>query len=267
MPETFLILLAGGVMAAAAISSPRLVTVHWLRLAGILGLSFAGLAVFFAFGRDPLPEVSPVYRRIQWGMLIAVPLAILLQLALVQTLWLRAQRLVAASAFVLAVLVGSGLLHEHVPVRGVPEGMTKFLAMSLQTAASAGVALLPGLALMDMLLGHAYLTAAKMTIAPFRRLNLAVAALLVMRLGLSGVAVGLLWEFPTELFWARYGLLLITRWLVGLLVPAIFIYMAQDCIRRRSTQSATGILYVAGVLIFIGELIALYLTAETGLPF
>jgi hypothetical protein len=62
-------------------------------------------------------------------------------------------------------------------------------------------------------------------------------------------------------------LLVGTRWLVGLLVPAVFVYMAHDCIRRRSTQSATGILYVAGVLILIGELVALYLTRETGLPF
>ena len=57
------------------------------------------------------------------------------------------------------------------------------------------------------------------------------------------------------------------RWLVGLLVPAVFIYMADDCIRRRSTQSATGILYVTAVLIFIGEIVALYLVRATGLPF
>ena len=53
----------------------------------------------------------------------------------------------------------------------------------------------------------------------------------------------------------------------ALVVPAIFIYMASDCIKRRSTQSATGILYVAGVLVFIGEMIALYLVRVTGLPF
>ena len=65
----------------------------------------------------------------------------------------------------------------------------------------------------------------------------------------------------------QFGLLVGTRWFVGLIVPAVFVYMAHDCIRRRSTQSATGILYVAGVLVFIGELVALHLTRETGLPF
>jgi hypothetical protein len=60
---------------------------------------------------------------------------------------------------------------------------------------------------------------------------------------------------------------MLTRWLVGLALPAVFVYMAHDCIKRRATQSATGILYVAGLLVFIGEITGLYLVAETGLPF
>ena len=64
-----------------------------------------------------------------------------------------------------------------------------------------------------------------------------------------------------------HGLLILTRVLVGLAIPIVFIYMAQDCIKRRATQSATGILYVCGVLVFIGELIALPLLRDTGLPF
>jgi hypothetical protein len=71
----------------------------------------------------------------------------------------------------------------------------------------------------------------------------------------------------TRPIWLRDGLFILTRWLVGLMVPAVFVYMAHDCIKRRSTQSATGILYVAGVLIFIGEIVALYLVRSNGLPF
>ena len=83
-------------------------------------------------------------------------------------------------------------------------------------------------------------------------------------LAIAGLAMQT--RYPIELFWARFGLHIGTRWLVGLVVPAVFVYMAHDCVKRRSTQSATGILYVAGVLIFIGELMALYLVRETGLP-
>ena len=43
---------------------------------------------------------------------------------------------------------------------------------------------------------------------------------------------------------------------VGLIVPAVFTYMTYDCVRRRANQSATGILYVATVLVIVGEGIA-----------
>jgi hypothetical protein len=116
---------------------------------------------------------------------------------------------------------------------------------------------------MDMLLGHAYLTASQMTMAPFRRLNLFVVGMLFLRANLAGIAT---FVMPREI-WLRDGLFILTRWLVGILVPAAFLFMAHDCIKRRSTQSATGILYVAGVLIFIGEIVALYLIRGSGLPF
>jgi hypothetical protein len=130
-----------------------------------------------------------------------------------------------------------------------------------------GVAMMCGIVLMEMLLGHAYLTAAKMMITPFIRLNFALASVLALRLFFALCAILMEQRWPVELFWTREGLLVGTRWLVGLLVPCVFVYMTHDCIKRRATQSATGILYVTGVLIFIGEMIALYLTRETGLPF
>ena len=97
--------------------------------------------------------------------------------------------------------------------------------------------------------------ASKMTIGPFRQLNLALALHLFLRAIVAiGLAMVMQRMHPIYLLWGKYGLLILTRWLVGLMVPAVFVYMAHDCIKRRSTQSATGILYVAGVLIFIGAL-------------
>lgn len=268
MPETFLILFAGGIMLAAAVPAPRDVTPNWLRLAGILALCFCGLGLFFYARRDEVTAMPPLLRRVQVGLLLATDLAVLGQLAFAQVVRLKAQRVMALLAFALAVLAGSNLLHELMTARGTALCLPpKLLSMTVQTLACAGVAALAGLALMDMLLGHAYLTASRMTIAPFRRLNLALAAALGARLVMAAAALTLAWrDPPAELFWTRYGLQVGTRWLVGLLVPVVFVYMAHDCVRRRSTQSATGILYVAGVLIVIGELVALWLVRETGLP-
>ena len=269
MPETFLILLAGGVMLAAAVSDPNLVTLNWLRLAGIIALSVGALAVFFHLQRGADEALPLFYRRMQTGLLAATLAAVMGQLAFVQTAWRRTQRGLAAAAFLLAVLAGANVLHGLMTPAGVAGRFPpKALSVGLQTASCAGVAAMAGLALMDMLLGHAYLTASRMTIEPFRRLNLALGAVVALRIVMS--VGGVLWLQrwrPVEMLWGVYGLYMLTRWLVGLGVAGVFVYMAHDCIRRRSTQSATGILYVAGVLVFIGEIVALYLVRETGLPF
>jgi len=270
MPQTFLILLAGGVMLAAAVSNPKEVTLLWLRLAGIIALTMCSLAgAFYAFDTRDTANTSLILHRVQVGLFIATGLLVLAQLGFVQVAWRRAQRIFAALAFVVAVLAGCNVLHEMMAAQGTAVRFPpKVLSMGLQTLACAGVAAMTGLALMDMLLGHAYLTASQMTMRPFARLNLALAIAVILR---ALCAVGLVlalhsWR-PIEMLWGAYGLMMIVRWLVGLVVPAVFVYMAHDCIKRRSTQAATGILYVAGVLVFIGEIVALYLVRATGLPF
>jgi hypothetical protein len=269
MPETFLILLAGGVMLAAALSDPRAVTLNWLRLAGIIALCVGALAVFFHAQRETAAFLSPFYRRLQLGLVLAALLAVMAQLGFVQVAWRRTQRAFAAAAFVLAVLAGANILHGlMVPVGSAVRFPPKALSVALQTWSCAGAAAMTGLALMDMLLGHAYLTASRMTVAPFRRLTMALAVTIVVRaiVAVGGVLALDRWR-PLEMLWGIHGLYILTRWLVGLGVPAAFVYMTHDCIRRRHTQAATGILYVTGVLVFIGEMIALYLVRETGLPF
>src|SRR5687768_304858 len=231
-------------MLAAAVSDPNQVTLNWLRLCGILALAMAGLGMFFMARREGGADVR------MWIGASAVIVAMLGQLAFVQIAWRTTQVVFAWIAFFLAVKSGAELI---VPLQG----------RAWPYAAAIGIAAMSGLALMDMLLGHAYLTASKMTIAPFRRLNALLAGTLVWRAILATVATVMM----TREIWMRDGLFILTRWLVGLLVPAVFVYMAHDCIKRRSTQSATGILYVAGVLIFIGEIIALYLVRSSGLPF
>lgn len=249
MPETFFILLAAGILFSAAVPDPVSVTLQWLRLAGILGLTSTGLCVYFCTRRDAAAPADQIVPLVTGG-------AILLQLAFVQVGWRGWQRAFAVLAAVGGVSAGVILL----PTTHLSWGRAPVVA------GCAGVAAMTGLVLMEMLLGHAYLTASKMTISPFQRLNRVLSIALLARVALTLLACGLILARPIELFWPRQGLLLLTRWLVGLVVPAVFIWMVRDCINRRSTQSATGILYVAGVLVFIGELIALHLTRETGLP-
>jgi len=61
-----------------AYDDPRAVTLNWLRLAGIIALSMAGLAVYFYLRRDT-PRLA-----IEWVPMACAVVAILGQLAFVQ---------------------------------------------------------------------------------------------------------------------------------------------------------------------------------------
>jgi len=238
-------------MLAAAISDPSAVILRWLRLAGIIALCMAGVAGVFVLRKSQIAKPQAA------GITICIIL-ILGQLAFVQIARREVQRAFAAAAFVAALMTGIfslQLILAH-PANILPLAV----ACAFATATM-------GLSLMDMLLGHAYLNAANMTMTPFVRLNLALAIAMICRAILSIAGTIIVQAIhPMEMFWGLFGLYIGTRWLVGFLVPGIFIYMAHDCIKRRATQSATGILYVANVLIFIGEIIGLYLMSQTGMP-
>lgn len=123
------------------------------------------------------------------------------------------------------------------------------------------------------LLGHAYLTATTMTIAPLRRLSRMFSLAVTLRWAYLAAAIGVMyWLSPPTQSSAMLGkltslwLIVSLRVAVGLLAAAAFAYMVGDCVKLRSTQSATGILYFASVFVYIGELCSQHLMTELGLP-
>jgi hypothetical protein len=62
------------------------------------------------------------------------------------------------------------------------------------------------------------------------------------------------------------GFLIWPRILFGLLGPLFLAGMTLPTVKVRDTQPATGMLYVACVLVLVGEGIAQYLGALTGVP-
>lgn len=128
-------------------------------------------------------------------------------------------------------------------------------------------ALMLGSAISAMLMGHSYLIAPAMSLSPLNRLLGLLSFSLAIRMGLA--CLGLLW-------WTRLtssGTLdresvvwLGARWLLGFLFPVGLTWMAWETARIRSTQSATGILYVVTILVFLGELLSLLLAEKFGFP-
>jgi hypothetical protein len=126
-------------------------------------------------------------------------------------------------------------------------------------------AILLGAATSAMLMGHSYLIAPAMTLSPLYRLLGLLGVTLVVRIILACVGLSL-WtgrsgagSLETEMV-----LWLGVRWIIGLVGPLVLGWLAWETARIRSTQSATGILYVVVILVFLGELTSQLLLEKTG---
>jgi hypothetical protein len=134
---------------------------------------------------------------------------------------------------------------------------------ALQTGASGA---LLGATLAAMLLGHWYLNAPGMQLAPLRRLLGAIFAAALLQALVSGVGAARTLadaSFAADLGWTSF---LALRWLFGIGGVALLAWMARETLRIPNTQSATGILYVAVIGSFVGEIAAMLLSTAAPFP-
>jgi hypothetical protein len=245
----FCLRLACGLVGAlvflpAAQVNPRFYRVHFLTVLGLAALA----AVFL---RDlPAAQEGWLWLALGIGMF----------LAFLGSLSWSLERAPAGRAIVylttasfLCCLVLNVLTGES------EEGRGWLLANDLISAA------LLGAATTSMLVGHFYLIAPSMSLTPLLRLLGGLFAALAARATLSAAA---LWFWTTE---GSAGTLsdilpiLPVRWGLGILGPLVLGAMAWQTARIRSTQSATGILYVVVIFAFLGELMGQLLLRMTHL--
>lgn len=146
----------------------------------------------------------------------------------------------------------------------VVAGWTAFLPASSQVQwlaralnwLSAGSTL--GLFLAAMFLGHWYLNWPGMKLDPLRRLVIFCGCSLILRAALAGWGVA---ASPHAI-----SSMLLFRWLAGIVGPAVMAYMTWLTLKIPNTQSATGILYAAVILTFLGELTSQFLSRGLPLP-
>jgi hypothetical protein len=246
MLATFCLRLACGLIAALLMLSPTQVPPRFFRVQYLTAMGLLAVAVFFL--RD-LADVR------LWTLLIVSMLLSFTGSVVWHVDGHPGQRLVLVLANI--ALLGTLLV-------GGPAGRgdTDTPWPAVDDVASAAVL---GAATSAMLMGHAYLIAPAMSLSPLYRLLRALGALLVARIILA--ALGLYWwtgrraagTLETEMV-----LWLSVRWIVGLVGPLVLGWMAWETARIRSTQSATGILYVVVILGFLGELTSQLLLEKTG---
>ena len=262
MATDFFHALAGGMLGVLATGRYPQIAWRFLRLVAILVFAILCVLTLAAARVDGRVSAWMANPSLLIGGVATLGAAILIALsrtAAVRPLTFRC--ICAATA--IAALAGLFDLIEALP--GRPATVMTALSMILAAA-------LLGSITVAWLLGHAYLTATRMSIAPlshFTRVlswaivlrgTFVVVSLLVAWLISPGDSAGLLAHLKDA--W----LILILRIGVGLLLVGAFVYMVSDCVRIRSTQSATGILYFGSVFAYVGELANLHLMAHYGWP-
>jgi hypothetical protein len=127
-----------------------------------------------------------------------------------------------------------------------------------------------------MVLGHWYLVLPSMEVSHLQsivRLHIASMALRVVIVAAAvTIALGAAWTLtPTGPTFRHYifsvgGIFFWQRVLFGLAGPAVLSYLTWETAKIRSTQSATGILYVDFFTVVVGEVLAKYLLLATRVP-
>ena len=166
-------------------------------------------------------------------------------------------------------------------------GLLALIGQALATAAEWGLAI-QGLTVVSfltssvflggvctaMILGHWYLVIPSLQVSHLQSIVKVHIASIVVRVAVVvavvAVAIGT-WEPGLGPSFQRYifsvsGIFFWQRVLFGLLGPAILSYLTWETAKIRSTQSATGILYVDFFTVVVGEVLAKYLLLEMRVP-
>lgn len=247
----FILRLSFGVAAAMLLVSPRQVTSGYYRnnLYVLLGLN--ALAALVAWIAPPAKE------SLIWPALVA---AVASYVGAASWLYEKA----GPGMLALAAVAGSSLTGAWLStVNSLASGPQAGTWLWAVDPAAGGTVL--GVTMAAMLLGHWYLNAPGMSLAPLFRLTNVMIAVLVIRAALAGMGLFLTFR-AGESFDLTQWLFVTMRWLTGLIGALIVAVMARQTLKIPNTQSATGILYVGVILTFVGELTAQLLSRGKTFP-
>ena len=191
-----------------------------------------------------------------------------LGLAIVAALWYACLRRGGGTRRAFLVLLATAAVAASVLV--VVTGSTELLTLSI--AGSVSSSLMLGAVLVSMILGHWYLVDTSLSIAPLRDgtrwlvvavlLRWAIVAAVLLYGGFEALKVGR----AADLIFSTGGLFFMFRTLMGLVAPLLLTGLIWQTVKIRSTQSATGLLYVASFLVLFGESFSQFLLVATGYP-
>lgn len=244
--EVFCLRLAIGLVMALLLLPPRQINPRFHRIQSVIVLGLTTVTVVLAWSRA------------ESAFFLGIGLAV--GACLLGSVFWSAHASLAAGGSVLLTAAGllialAGLHTEAGTSASVQLGLAYLIADDLTSSAVLG------LATTAMLVGHWYLIAPTMAIDPLIRLIAALAGAVGLRMltALADMSLILTGDATLDsLGWLWLAL----RWVVGFAGLGILTVLAWRTARIRSTQSATGILYVVTIFAFFGELTAQLLHAH-----
>ena len=212
----------------------------------LLAMSLSALAAL-SLGRFVPESAGAAVLPVRMGQILCGLLAGIAYLGSIA--WTLERRALGNGCVYAVALLSSGILLGSSLAPGVLATRLGLLTVASELATS----LMIGTATSGMLLGHWYLTAPTMSIAPLGRANVCFASAAVLRLAVSLVGLILVWPVlngGTPVLW------LVLRWTAGIAGPIVLALMVARILRYRNSQAATGVLFVGVIVTFIGELSA-----------
>jgi len=224
----FLARLIGGYAICLALFGPRVTEGSWRKVSLFVIVGLCAVAAYMGAPLIPCVVTGAMAILIERAIVFRLPVAQDVRLMLPLGVWM-----LLASEW--------------------PPGFAAFPAATFPAAIAIGGSL------GAMLLGHSYLTAPNLSFQPFQRFTALLFGILIVR------ALTVAPVFFTDGMEMMDWVYLSTRIAFGVVLPLVFSWMAWQCTKIESNQSATGILYAVTALIFMGELTAIFLQETRGM--
>jgi hypothetical protein len=246
----FIFRLSLGMSAAMALTPPRWVTAGFYRVHLWVVLGLNTFAVLIAWSRPA-----------QWQprrMALVLAAAIAATAYIGGVIWLYEKRRAGQAALWLVAGLSLAASWRTASMASVssagPSGVSDILTSSLVLGAT----------ITAMFLGHWHLNNPGMNLAPLRRLVALMAGAVLLRAACGLMGLGL--EASAAEKATAWWLMVSLRWIAGLALPLVLAWLTWRTLKIPNTQSATGILYAAVILTFIGELTSQLLSADAVYP-
>lgn len=271
MVATLLYSIAGGMLSILATARVEQIAWKFLRLIGFLVLAIASGVTIWSVRSATFPLDAGMKSMVGLGILLDAGAVYVVLTAPLAARWPRSFRLVCGLIGIAGIAASSVSAVVNLQA-GMDSRPVLRYAMSLVITGQILSALMLGSVTIAWLLGHAYLTATKMTVAPLRHFSRMLSWTVTARILFMLISLILAWHVggdPNSPILWRVGqgwLIVVLRVPVGLIAVVVFAYMVADCVRLRSTQSATGILYFGSAMAYVGELASQQLIHELGWP-